>query len=543
MLFLIPTLLFIVQTSLFSATEPTEIPSKIEKVTVFKQGAQVTRLASMTIPKGKTAFKFSELPASFDAKSLQVKGAGEFTILSIRQQKNTSTSPYDTAAILVLTMTNDTLAERVEEWNLQVKVLQEEETLILNNDKKTDKEKNKLSVEELQAMAIFYREQIGDIRLQKLQLQRKIKAYQKIINKNNQAINGLKRAAKRITTKEVVATILAEQATKGKLELNYLVPNAGWTPTYDLRVQDVESPVNLVYKANVHQQTGEVWDNVKLTLSTANPKESGIQPTIRKWNLGFYNSYANKRKENLKMMPTEEMADMDLEEVVVTQTYGKSNKPSAAPKPVTTTTYQKATSVEFQIEERYSIKKDGKKYMVNIKELDIPAYYEHYCAPRLDKDVFLNARITDWEQYDLLSGTTSLYFEGTFLGNSVLKVENLQDTMHLSLGRDKSVIVERTLQEDFSKTSFLRYKKMEDKAYKIEIRNKKNQAINLVLEDQFPVSITDDIEVRKGEYEGATLDEKSGVLQWKLAIASEQTKEVEFNYSVKYPSKERVLLD
>lgn len=542
-LFLVSTAFLIFQSALFATTAPIAVSSKIEKVTIFKQSAQTTRLAQINIPKGKTIFKFTGLPNSLVAKSLQVKGNGNFTILSVQHQSNTVSSSVDSMAIDVLAAANDTLNAQIEEWNLQVQVLKEEEALILNNDKKTNKEKNKLPVDELQIMANFYRQQIGDIRLQVLQYQRKVKAYEKTLNKNKQQIKKLKKI-KRTTTKEVLLTILAKQATRGDMQLSYLIPNAGWTPTYDLRVKDVNSPVNLAYKANVYQSSGEDWEEVKLTLSTANPNESGTKPTIQKWNLGFYNPvvYGTYGEDEYGGITYEEVEkELEIRSISSKNRKAKSSPPAPSV-PVTTTTYQKATSIEFQIEELYTIKKDGKNYMVNIKEINLPAYYEYYCAPKLDKDVFLTAMISDWEQHNLLSGATSLYFEGTFLGNSALKVESLKDTMVIDLGRDKNIIVERTLEEVFCKTSFLRSKKMEDKAFKIEIRNKKNQPINLVLEDQFPIAVTEDIEVKNGNYEGATLDEKSGIIKWELSINPQATKTTNFNYSVKYPSKKRVYL-
>ncbi len=204
---------------------------------------------------------------------------------------------------------------------------------------------------------------------------------------------------------------------------------------------------------------------------------------------------------------------------------------------------EKTTSVEFKINIPYSILTDGKQASVQIKKEEIPAYYEYYCVPKIDQDAFLTAQITDWESYDLLSGEVNLFFEGTYLGKSYLDVDNLEDTLNISLGRDKNIIVERTRQKEFTKKQFIGNKRTDSRAWEIEIRNKKKQPINLVVEDQFPISTNDAIEVDRESYDGAKLEEDTGKLVWKMNLAPADKKTLNFKYSVKYPKKQRLQLE
>lgn len=613
-------------------TDPIKTDSKIEQVTVFKNGAQVIRMATANIPKGKQVLKFIGLPPSFDEKSFQLKAAGDFTVLAIQHQLQIDTQAIDEQLIARLFQSNDSLAAIIEEWNLQLEVLSEEEALILNNNKNKDKSTDRLAIDELKSMAAFYRTQLKEIRLEKLRFQRKIKATQAKINQQQRNAIAQQQKATTVQHKEVLVTTSAKTAIKGKFELSYLVNNAGWIPTYDIRVKDVQSPIDVLYKANVFQNSGEDWKEVKLTLSNADPRLSGEKPNLQKWNLDFYKSpyrqpvgkpktyqqvgisYNADGSKNIrgKVLDLEgesligasvlirgtntgTVTDIDgnfeiripagytaleisytgystkkvdlsttydynfrleegleLSEVVVTglaSSRYKLRRPrpkkekKQATQPIAVTTFEKTTSVEFQIKEPYTIKKDGEKYTVNIQELGIPAYYEYYCAPKLEEAVFLTAMISDWEDYNLLSGATSLYFEGTFLGNAHLDVESLQDTISLSLGRDKNILVKRSLQKNYSKKQFIGNKKMETKAIEIEIRNKKKQAINLIIEDHLPVAITDDIEVKIGDYKGAKLDKDSKILKWELQLAPEHTQKIGFDYAVKYPKRSRVVLD
>lgn len=204
---------------------------------------------------------------------------------------------------------------------------------------------------------------------------------------------------------------------------------------------------------------------------------------------------------------------------------------------------EKTTTTEFKINIPYSIKSDGKQATVAIKKEEMPAFYQYYCVPKIDLDAFLTAQITDWESYDLLSGEINLFFEGTYLGKSYLDVENLEDTLHISLGRDKNIVVERTRQKEFSKKQFIGNKRTDSRAWEIEVRNKKKQPINLVVEDQFPVSTNDAIEVSRESYEGASLDEETGKLVWRMELGAAASKKMSFKYSVKYPKKKRLQLE
>lgn len=621
-------LLLTLPTFLFANTEPVKCTSKIQKVTVFKNGAQVTRIATINLLEGKQILQFIGLPPSFDEKSLQVKATGNFTILAVQHQINLDTQTINRPLIRRLKQSNDSLTALIDELELQHTVLAEEEALILNNNKNRDKEIDRLPIAELKQMAVFYRTQLKDIRLEKLHFRRKIAFYQQTIQQQTNLIQTEKAKAIITRHKEIWVSIMAKSVTKGDFEVSYLVNNAGWIPTYDIRVIDVQNPIDLSYKANVFQNSGEDWENVKLTLSNADPRLSGEKPVLNKWNLGFYTpSYQPPKPKNyqptgisynadgsrtirgkvsdgiepligasvlIKGTNTGTATDLDgkfeitipegyanlqisytgyesrsinllnthdynfqleggtlLNEVIFVGSARKRNKISRPKKekrkqevpPVTVTAIQKTTSVEFEIKEPYTIKKDGEKYMVTIQQLAIPAYYEYYCAPKIEEAVFLTAMISDWEQYNLLSGETNLYFEGTFLGNANLDVANLEDTISLSLGRDKNILVERNLQKDYTKKQFIGNKKMETKAVEIEVRNKKKQPINLVVEDHFPVALTNQIEVKSGNYKGAALQRDTKILQWQLRLAPSQTKKLTFDYSVKYPKYQRLVLD
>ena len=211
--------------------------------------------------------------------------------------------------------------------------------------------------------------------------------------------------------------------------------------------------------------------------------------------------------------------------------------------PVPTTQVEKATTVEFTIDIPYTIFTDGKQYTVNIKTHEIPAYYEYYTAPKIDSYAYLTAQVTDWEDYKLLNGEANLFFEGTYIGKSFLDVEEVEDTLYLSLGRDNNIVINRNKQKEFSTRQFIGNKKTERRAWEIELRNKKAQRINIEVVDQIPLSTTEEIEVEHEIKNGGQLDKETGLIKWKLQLAAGKNAKVQFNYKVKYPKKKQLQLE
>jgi hypothetical protein len=219
-----------------------------------------------------------------------------------------------------------------------------------------------------------------------------------------------------------------------------------------------------------------------------------------------------------------------------------SSKISAAERDnniITTIAYQPTTTV-YEIKEPYTILNDGKTYTADIDGYEVKAQYEYYAAPKIEADAFLTAKIVDWQELNLLPGEANIFFEGTFLGKSLLDVANAGDTLNLSLGKDKGVAVKRTLLKDYSSKRFIGSNKTDTRQYEIVVRNNKQQPISIIIEDQFPVSTQKEIEVQDRKYDGAKLDDDTQKLTWQFIVDSRKENKVNFKYEVKYP-KEKVL--
>ncbi len=524
-----------VSTLFAQATQEKEVASSIQKVTVYLKGAQVVRTARATLPAGSSVLRFTGLTSQLSTESVQVSATGNFTLLSVNTQTNYLKENEPSEEVKRLQNEKNALQARLDREGVALQVLEEEERLILSN--KTLGGQQGWSAADLSAVAELYRNRLTELKLKKLEVTQTMKKLQEDLQKLQQQIQEAGTKRRPTATSEIVVHVSAPAAGPAEFRLSYLVDNANWQPSYDIRVQDISRPVTIAYKANIVQNTGEDWPNVSLSLSTGNPGMSNTRPELLPWWLRFQNpiAYLKERAYNLNLpdYTSAQKANANtssLNEVVVAG--GPSVQQVA-----------RTTTVEFQIAQPYSVSSSTKPLTVTMAELEIPAYYEYYCAPKLDKTAYLTAGITGWETYNLLSGEAMLFFEGAYVGKTVLNTEATSDTLLISLGRDEGIVVERTREKEFTSKSFLGNKTSQTNAWVIEVRNKKKQPISIVVEDQYPLSTHEEIEVSLDAAPGANNDPATGKLTWRKQIPPGKAERYTFRYTVKYPRRRGVVLE
>jgi len=196
---------------------------------------------------------------------------------------------------------------------------------------------------------------------------------------------------------------------------------------------------------------------------------------------------------------------------------------------------ENALDVTYDIELPYDVPTNGKQQIATLKETSIPANYKYYAVPKLDKDAYLLAEVSDWEKLNLLPGEANIIFEGTYVGKSFIDPASTNDTLNLTLGKDKRVIVKREKLADYSSVKFLGLNKLQTITYEITVKNNKKDPITLLLKDQYPISTNKDIEVELLQSSDAAINTEIGVLTWKLDLAAGESKKVRISYSAKYP--------
>jgi uncharacterized protein (TIGR02231 family) len=508
------------------------VDSKISRVTVFLNRAQVTREVKTRIEAGRTNLILNGLTSQLDQQSIQVSGKGNFIILGITHNQNYLNEFNVPKGLQMLRDSLEVYKRQLSLEQNQKDILGKEEQLLLSNQKIGGNQQN-LTVTELKNMADFYRTRLTEIGVSKIRTEEKIKKLNERIVRINNQINEQNELYRR-NTSEIVVTVSAESASAAELEVNYVVANAGWYPVYDLRAINTKSPVQLNYKANVYQNTGEEWKNVKLKLSTANPSLGGLKPELFAWYLNFYQPPIRIRgvstiPNRSKAAPEAKMeAEMVMEE---------------APAQLSSdfvTTVQTSLNTEFDIGLPYSVASATKPTLVDVQLYEMKAEYEYSVAPKLDQDAFLLAKAIGWEEFNLLPGEANVFFEGTFVGKSYIDPNNIKDTLSVSLGRDKRIVVKREKLKDFSSRKAIGSNQRDSYAWEISVRNTKNEAIKITVEDQVPVSQNSQIEVAVTDVGGARHNKDTGKLIWNMALPPNETKKVVFKYEVKYP-KDKVV--
>ncbi len=191
------------------------------------------------------------------------------------------------------------------------------------------------------------------------------------------------------------------------------------------------------------------------------------------------------------------------------------------------------TSVQFALDKPYTIPSDNKKYAVDIEKYEIPVHFQYSTVPKMEPSAFLLAQLTGWENLNLLSGSVNIYFEGSYIGNSTIDTENINDTLDISMGRDKSVMIDRKLKEDFSKKQMLKNEKTESYTWEITVKNNKTEKINIQLEDQIPLSYSKNYDIELLESSNANYNKNKGELKWNLELAPLEKKVLTFSYQIK----------
>jgi hypothetical protein len=417
----------------------------------------------------------------------------------------------------------------LEVVDVLVKVADNERNMLMANSN-IKNEKDGATPEDLKEMMDFFRTKLTEIGTRQMQLVRQSKDLQEKINRFQQQLNS-QGANLNQPAGEIELTLQAKAYSSIELNLTYIANNAGWSPVYDIRAKDLKSNIDLAYRANVYQSTGIDWKNVKLTLSTANPAEGGTKPELYAQYLSIFEPVVMQSK-NIRMMKSENapqamaMDAVPLNEVATSASF--------------VNTVQKTLAINFDISIPYSVPSGGIAELVDIQNHSLSSSYKYYSVPKFDKDAFLTAIITDWEKYNLLPGTANVYFEGTFVGTTDIANGEAKDSLLISMGRDKKIISKRETIEEFKSRKNIGSNIRESFGYRITLRNTKNEAISIVMEDQLPISQDSRIEVELEDAIGADFNRETGKLTWKLTLQPLENKEILLKYNVKYPKGKNI---
>lgn len=597
----------------------TKVKTTAEKVTLFINGAQVTRTKQVDIPAGTSTLIFTGLSPYMDAQSIQVSAKGKLTVTAVNQQYNYT----DSASV---SQKQQSLQEELKKTEKQEKQQKAELGLInaeydmLKTNCSVNNKNTAASLVTIKEVNQYYSAQLKALKSKELAINEKIEELARKQEQLNAEIAQL--SGKSLTPmNEIAVNVNAPAACKATFTLSYYVKNAGWFPSYDVRSGSLSEPISIVYKANIFQNTKEDWKNVELSLSSSNPTTGNVAPKLATYWLDYglsapqyelnqngnsvsgtvldnnrepiigasvtipgstvgtvtdidgkysitipngknrlqfafigFQTQTKDIRGNIMNVVLQEDTQM-LDEVVVVG-YGKASASSLKP---SNKSIKKAAAIEeevsmaldveqtqgqmgyeFEIKVPYTIPSDNKPVVAEIGHYQIPAAYTYQSTPKIDKDAFLMAQVTDWEKLHLLEGEANVYFENTFIGKSIMNVSQQSDTLSFSLGRDKRIMIQRTKENEYTSRKFIGSNQTQSIAWKLSVRNTRPEPVTLTLYDQLPVSRNSNIAVTAEEISGGTLDEAKGIITWQINLQPGEQREWSLRYKVKYP-KGRIL--
>ena len=522
------------------AQKPIFTTAKVKSATVYFNSAELSQSATVNLPVGTSEIMLKNVADNLNESTVQIGAPNTVTVLSVQFTQNYISEYEIDETNPVIKKVRDSIAlVQKEVKKIQILMVSNSKSIeILDKNQQVFGANTGLNVLELTKLMDYYSAKRTELNNLYVALQEKEEKWnKKLVDLNSKLVINTQKEEKSSKGK-LVLQVMNEVAGTVNLDINYITNDAGWSPFYDLRADNISTPINMMYKAQVYQNSGIDWKKVKLTLSSGNPNQNNQAPILQAWFLRYGNPYNYRDGDKflgynsiqttasgLKIKKNEDAAEADME---VSSISGY------------TTVSENQLNVSFDIDIPYDILSNGKAHSVALKEIKLPATYKYYAAPRVDKEAFLLAEINDYSKYNLLPGEANIIFEGLYVGKTSINPNQTSDTLNLSMGRDKKIVVKREKVVDKSGTKFLSSYKEQTFTYDLTLRNNKKEAVFMLLKDQYPLSTDKEISVELLESGSAKINAETGILTWDIKLQPNEVKKIRISYKVKYP-KDKII--
>ncbi len=516
------------------AQKPVFTSARVDAVTVYFNSAEISQSAQVNLPSGTSEIVVKNVSNYLNEQTVLVGAPSTVTVLSVQFTTNyiseydqDEKSPALKSVRDSITLVTNELNRLRNEKNSTSKTIE-----LLDANQKISGTNTGLSIVELTKMVEYYKAKRTELSNAMLTLDDKDRKLTERLTELNARLNFNESKEEKTSKGKLILQVMNTAAGAVPLQVSYLTQGASWTPFYDLRTENIASPIQMLYKAQVVQNTGIDWKKVKLTLSSGTPNQSNQVPVLNQWFLRYKGYYSSSMTAgNYYISARKEMAATTDDYYADESTLDKKQKVST----VNSTITQNQLNVSFDIDIPYDILSNNKQHSVILNEIKIPATYRYFAVPKLDKESYLVAEVNNYSQYNLLKGDANIIFEGMYVGKTSIDPYQTSDTLNLSMGKDKRVSIKREKVMDKSATKFLSSGKEQTFTYDISIKNNKKETINLTLQDQYPLSTDESIKIELLDNGGATVDNLTGLLTWKLKLSPNETKKIRIAYKVKSP--------
>ena len=518
------------------AQKPVFTTAKIKAATVYFNAAELTQNTSVNLPAGTSEIVIKNIANNLNQNTIQIGAPTSVTVLSVQYTNNYISEFEIDESNPDIKKVNDSI-NWVKREIKRIQILNNSNKLtiaLLDNNQSVSGTNTGLNVAELMKLVEYSKAKRTELENTIVDLVEKEEFWNKKLTALNNKLAFNTKNEEKYSTGKLILQVMNDVAGNIPLDITYITNSAIWKPFYDLRAESIKNPINMMYKAQIYQNSGIDWKKVKLTLSSGNPNQNNQAPQLQPWFLKYDDDY-------LKVAPAGSGPKTALTEVVVSEM--KNKKMEAAYKSDIsryTTINENQLNVSFDIDIPYDILSNWKAHSVALKEIKLPATYTYYAAPKADKEAFLLAEINDYSKYNLLQGEANIIFEGMYVGKTIINPNQTADTLKLSMGRDKKIAITREKIADKSGTKFLSSYKEQTFTYDITVKNNKKEEVEITLEDQYPLSTDKEITIELTENGKAKVDQETGKLSWNLKLSPNESKKIRISYKVKYPKDKNI---
>ncbi|WP_027570389.1 mucoidy inhibitor MuiA family protein [Bradyrhizobium sp. URHA0013] len=544
------TSLVLVTTAFASSSWAAELgaTSAIDTVTVYPDGATVTRVIAVDLPSGDSTLVAKDFPLGLDTSSIRVEGEGgaKLTIGTI-DARTPRAAPVNLPELdKRIEALNDQRADlqgAIDSANARRKFAEHfaEASPAGIGDKGEAR-----PIAEWRTAFATVGEEIASADTAVRDATRKMREIDRQI-----AQLEVERKAKPPSKLEVRMDIAAPAATKATLRVTYNVRNARWLPLYDARLdtgaKDRKPQLELVRRAEVTQSTGEDWSNVALGVSTVRIGRGGSAPEL--------NSLVAQYPQVPRPRALGSVSD--------------SAMPAAAPmqqRKMETSAAKAADDIRERAEEQQAVAEigdfqatykipgrislgaaEGAKSL-RIASMTVAADLMVRAAPVMDPTAFLEASFKQTDDTSLLPGKVAIYRDGTFVGRGKLSASAKDDIVRLGFGADDKVRIERAVlkRNEGSAGLLVTTSKTDERSFKTTIRNGHDFPIKVAIEDQLPVSENEDILVEMlpatTPPTASNIRDRRGVLEWSFDSKPGEVKDINFAWRVRWPKDKSMVI-
>lgn len=521
-----------------NAQKPVFTQAQIQSARVYNNAAELKHKTSAQIPNGTSEIVITNVANYLNENTVQIGVPKHVTVMSV-QFTNAYVEEYDNNqdSPLVKPVKEEIKKKEAELKTLQNQLTSERKSVELLDKNQSMSNAQNFSVAELTKLLDYYKTKRTELSnsINKLELQEVTLREELEVLKGKLSFN--ETTSEKTSQGKLIVNVMSNQAGTIPLEISYLTNQATWQPSYEMRIDKINEPIQMLYKAQVQQNTGIDWKNIKLSLTSGPANQNTFAPVLQPWFVDYYypNAYQNERVMEEVSVASYRSAGKGKPKDTASANSIDAREMTLAPSTLSdyTQVNENQLNITFDIDIPYTILSNGKQHSVALKDTQLPATYSYITTPKLDTNAYLVAKVKNYGDYNILPGEANVIFEGMYVGKTYVNANANEDDLRLSLGKDQNIVVARTLINDKSGTKMLSSRKVQDFVYEISIRNNKKEAISITVEDQIPVSSNTDIEITLTDKGGATVDAEKGKLSWEVNLKQNETKKIRFGYQIK----------